>query len=109
MGGSAKPAWWSRGSRKEGQPWVRGPAADTGGKVVARDVGLNPVTGLSKRCPPSLEEQGQRKECSPKPGRAGSKRRAAVWLHLRMRSLREGKWAAAFPLEEYHMEARPKG
>lgn len=41
MGGSAKPAWWSRGSRKEGQPWVRGPAADTGGKVVARD-GLEP-------------------------------------------------------------------
>lgn len=39
--GSAKPAWWSRGSRKEGPPWVRGPAADTGGKVVARG-GLEP-------------------------------------------------------------------
>lgn len=65
MGGSAKPAWWSRGSRKEGQPWVRGLAADAGGKVVARDVGLNPVTGLSKRCPPSIERQGAEERVQP--------------------------------------------
>ena len=77
---------------------------------MARDVGLNPVTGLSKQCPPSLEEQGAEERVQPQAWEAGSKRRAAVWLHLRMRSLQEGKWAVAFLLEkEYHMEARPKG
>lgn len=65
MGGSAKPAWWSRGSRKEGQPWVHGPAADTGGKVMARDEDLNPETGLSKQCPPSLEEQKAEERVQP--------------------------------------------
>lgn len=28
-------------------------------------VGLNPVTGLSKRCPPSLEEQGAEERVQP--------------------------------------------
>lgn len=44
--------------KQEGATVGAWPTADTGGKVVVRDVGLNPVTGLSKRCPPSLEEQG---------------------------------------------------
>lgn len=89
---------------------MHGPAADTGGKGVARDVGLNPVTGLSKQCPPSLEEQGAEERVQPQARESRQQEKGAVWLYLRMRRLREGKWAVAFPLEkEYHMEARPKG
>lgn len=52
--------------KQEGKATVDAwPTADTGGKVVARDVGLNPVTRLSKWCPPSLEELGAEERVQP--------------------------------------------